>query len=62
MTPAERKQRERDTRREAGLVRLEVWVYPAVRDKVRAYAERQNRAAERDEAKVAAVERMGRRR
>jgi hypothetical protein len=45
MTPTERKQKERDTRREAGLVRLEVWVRPEVRDEVRAYAEKRTRAA-----------------
>ena len=47
MTPAERKAKEREARRDAGLVRLEVYVRPEVREKVRDYAERQNRAAMR---------------
>jgi len=45
MTPAERKQREREARKDAGLVRLEVYVRPEVRDDVRAYAEKQTAAA-----------------
>lgn len=45
MTPAERKQREREARKDAGLVRLEVYVRPEVREKVRAYAEKETQAA-----------------
>lgn len=45
MTDAERKRRERDRLREQGKVRRDVWVYPSVWGKVRAYVERQNRAA-----------------
>lgn len=48
-TPVERKQKERDTRRAEGLVRLEVWVRPEVRDEVRAFAEKRTRAAVRAE-------------
>ena len=45
MTPAERKALERERRQEAGLVRLEIYVHPDVREKVRVYAERQTRLA-----------------
>lgn len=43
MTPAQRKAAERERRRAAGLVRLEVYVRPEVRAEVRAYAEKRNR-------------------
>jgi len=45
MTPAQRKAAERERARTAGLVRLEVYVRPEVRDDVRAYAEKANRKA-----------------
>jgi hypothetical protein len=45
VTPAERKAREREARQSAGLVRLEVYVRPEVRDEVRAFAEKMNRKA-----------------
>ena len=56
MTPAERKAKERDARRDAGLVRLEVYVRPEVREKARECIEKLNRAAMRA-AKVEAPER-----
>jgi hypothetical protein len=45
MTPTERKRQERERQKGAGLVRMEVYVRPEVREKVRAYAERQNHLA-----------------
>lgn len=47
-TGYERQKAVRDNKRAAGMVRLEKWVWPEVRDKVRAYADRENRRAEKE--------------
>jgi hypothetical protein len=44
MTPAERKAAERQRKREQGLVRYEVWVYPAAWPAVQAFIAAQNAA------------------
>ncbi len=40
LTPAEKKSAERARKRALGLVKLELWLPPALHDKVRQYAER----------------------
>ena len=44
--PKQRKAAERERRQRAGLVRVEVYVRPADRGKVRKYAERLNKRAQ----------------
>lgn len=44
---SERKRREREAKIARGLVRREMWVFPSIWDKVRAYADRKNKAEDK---------------